>query len=84
MGMETSSLFFLPGTSPQTFLKQADTVSVTIYPVARSFFFALGLGTAVLGARALPANVAISAAGKSWWYPQKQAVRGHGGLPLRP
>lgn len=35
-----------------------------IYGVACSFFFPLGLGTAVPGAQALPANVAASAAGK--------------------
>lgn len=64
MGMETSSLFFLPGTSLQTFLKQADIVNMRIIPCCLQLFSALGLGTAVPGAEALPVNVAVSAAGK--------------------
>lgn len=66
IGMKTSSLSVLLRTSPQTFLKQVETVNVRIYTITCSFFFFfnLGLGTAVLCAQALPAVVVVSAAGQ--------------------
>lgn len=68
MGMEMCSLSVLLRTSPQTILKQAESVSVRIYTVTCRFFvvffFNLGLGAAVLCAQALPAVVVVSAAGQ--------------------
>lgn len=63
MGMESSSLPVLLRTSPQTFLKQAETVNMRIYTVTYSFFFfSLGLTTAVVCAQALSEVVAVPSA----------------------